>query len=195
MGDVVSLVEKAAETIKQEDAERMAARVAKGQFDMNDLRMQLGQMRSMGGIGALMGMMPGMKKMQNAAAQSGMDDKMLIRMDAMISSMTPKERAKPGLINAKRKIRIAKGSGMQVQDVNRLLKMHQEMETAMKRIKKMGGLKGLGAMFGRGGGGMGGLGGLMGGGAGQMPPGGLPGLGGGSMPNIPPELQNLLSKK
>ena len=194
MGDVVSLVEKAAETIQQEDAERMAARVAKGQFDMNDLRMQLSQMRSMGGIGALMGMMPGMKKMQNAAAQSGMDDKMLIRMDAMISSMTPKERAKPGLINAKRKIRIAKGSGMQVQDVNRLLKMHQEMETAMKRIKKMGGLKGLGAMFGRGGG----MGGLMGGGAGQMGPsgpgGGLPGLGGG-MPNIPPDLQNLLKKK
>ena len=190
MGDVVSLVEKAAETIQQEDAERMAARVAKGQFDMNDLRMQLGQMRSMGGIGALMGMMPGMKKMQNAAAQSGMDDKMLIRMDAMIGSMTPKERAKPALINAKRKIRIAKGSGMQVQDVNRLLKMHQEMETAMKRIKKMGGLKGLGAMFGRGGG----LGGLMGGGAGQMPPGGLPGLGGG-MPNLPPDLQNLLKKK
>jgi signal recognition particle subunit SRP54 len=190
MGDVVSLVEKAAETIREEDAERMAARVAKGQFDMNDLRMQLGQMRSMGGIGALMGMMPGMKKMQNAAAQSGMDDKMLIRMDAMIGSMTVKERAKPGLINAKRKIRIAKGSGMQVQDVNRLLKMHQEMETAMKRIKKMGGLKGLGAMFGRGGG----LGGLMGGGAGQMPTGGLPGLGGG-MPNLPPDLQNLLNKK
>jgi signal recognition particle subunit SRP54 len=194
MGDVVSLVEKAAETIQQEDAERMAARVAKGQFDMNDLRMQLGQMRSMGGIGALMGMMPGMKKMQNAAAQSGMDDKMLIRMDAMIGSMTVKERAKPGLINAKRKIRIAKGSGMQVQDVNRLLKMHQEMETAMKRIKKMGGLKGLGAMFGRGGG----LGGLMGGGGGQMPPGSLPGLGGGmggGMPNLPPDLQNLLNKK
>jgi signal recognition particle subunit SRP54 len=190
MGDVVSLVEKAAETIQQEDAERMAARVAKGQFDMNDLRMQLGQMRSMGGIGALMGMMPGMKKMQNAAAQAGMDDKMLIRMDAMIGSMTIKERAKPGLINAKRKIRIAKGSGMQVQDVNRLLKMHQEMETAMKRIKKMGGLKGLGAMFGRGGG----LSGLMGGGAGQMPGGGLPGLSGG-MPNLPPDLQNLLNKK
>jgi signal recognition particle subunit SRP54 len=193
MGDVVSLVEKAAQTIQQEDAERMAARVAKGQFDMNDLRMQLSQMRSMGGIGALMGMMPGMKKMQNAAAQSGMDDKMLIRMDAMIGSMTIMERAKPGLINAKRKIRIAKGSGMQVQDVNRLLKMHQEMETAMKRIKKMGGLKGLGAMFGRGGG----LGGLMGGGAGQMGPGGvggLPGLGGG-MAGLPPDLQNLLKKK
>jgi signal recognition particle subunit SRP54 len=157
MGDVVSLVERAAETIREEDAERMAARVAKGQFDMNDLKMQLGQMRSMGGVGALMGMIPGMKKMAGAAAAGGMDDKMLIRMDAMIGSMTIKERAKPGLINAKRKIRIAKGSGMQVQDVNRLLKMHQEMETAMKRIKKMGGLKGLGAMFGRGGG----LGGLM----------------------------------
>ncbi len=193
MGDVVSLVERAAESIQQEDAERMASRVAKGQFDMNDLRMQLGQMRSMGGVGALMGMIPGMKKMAGAAAAGGMDDKMLIRMDAMISSMTLKERTKPGLINAKRKIRIAKGSGMQVQDVNRLLKMHQEMETAMKRIKRMGGLKGLGAMFGRGGG----LGGLMGGGAGQMGPGGaggLPGLGGG-MGGLPPDLQNLLNKK
>ncbi len=193
MGDVVSLVERAAETIQQEDAERMAARVAKGQFDMNDLRNQLSQMRKMGGIGALMGMMPGLKKMQNAAQASGMDDKMLIRLDAMISSMTPKEREKPGIINAKRKIRIAKGSGMQVQDVNRLLKMHQEMETAMKRIKKMGGLKGLGAMFGRGGG----LGGLMGGGGGQTGPGGaggLPGLPGG-MAGLPPDLQNLLNRK
>lgn len=194
MGDVVSLVERAAETIQQEDAERMAARVAKGQFDLNDLRMQLSQMRQMGGLGALMGMIPGLKKAQAAAAQSGMDDRVLLRMDAIISSMTVKERAKPALINAKRKIRIANGSGTTVQDVNRLLKMHQEMEGAMKRIKKMGGLKGLGAMFGRGGG----LGGLMGGGAGQLPggmPGGLPGLGGPNMGGLPADLQNLLKKK
>ena len=196
MGDVVSLVEKAAETIQIEDAEKLAARVSKGQFDLNDLRTQLLQMRRMGGIGALAGMIPGLKKAQAQMAQGGMDDRVLIRMDAIMTSMTPKERAKPALINAKRKIRIAKGSGTTVQDVNRLLKMHQEMEGAMKRLKKMGGLKGLGAMFGRGGG----LGGLLGGGAGQTAPGGIPGLpglggGAGGMGGLPPDLQNLLKKK
>ena len=166
MGDVVSLVERAAETIQQDEAEALAAKMAKGQFDMNDLRAQLGQMRRMGGMGALMGMMPGMKKAQQAMAQSGMDDRILIRMDAMIGSMTPKERIKPELVNAKRKIRIANGSGTTVQDVNKLLKMHQEMGSAMKRLRKMGGMKGLGALLGKGGG----LGGLMGG------SGGMPGL-------------------
>lgn len=189
MGDVVSLVERAAETIQQDEAERMAARVAKGQFDLDDLRSQLSQMRRMGGIGAIAGMIPGLKKAQAAMAGNAMDDRMLLRMDAIISSMTPKERARPAIINAKRKIRIAKGSGMQVQDVNRLLKMHQEMEGAMKRLKKMGGMKGLGAMFGRGGG----LGGLMGGGAAGLP--GLGGSGPAGMQGIPPELQNLLKKK
>ena len=168
MGDVVSLVERAAETIQQDEAEALAAKMAKGQFDMNDLRSQLGQMRRMGGMGALMGMMPGMKKAQAAMAQSGVDDRILIRMDAMIGSMTPKERVKPELVNAKRKIRIANGSGTTVQEVNKLLKMYQEMGTAMKRLRKMGGMKGLGALLGKGGG----LGGLMGGGA----PGGIPGL-------------------
>ena len=119
-----------------------------------------------------------------------------IHLDAMIGSMTPKEREKPALINAKRKIRIAKGSGRTVQDVNRLLKMHQEMETAMKKIRKMGGLKGLAKMFG-GGGGMGGLGGL-GGPEGGSPPdlsglGGLGGLGG-NMPKLPPGFQNFMKK-
>ncbi len=170
MGDIVSIVEKAAATINQADAERMAARMAKGQFDMNDLRMQLGQMTKMGGIGALAGMMPGMKKAKAAMAQSGMDDKVLLHMDAIIGSMTPKERSRPDLLNAKRKIRVAKGSGTQVQDVNKLIKMHQEMERAMKQIRKMGGMKGLGALFGKGG-----LGSMGGGGGG----GGLPGLGGG----------------
>ena len=192
MGDVVSLVERAAETIQLDEAERMAARVAKGQFDLDDLRAQLGQMRRMGGIGAIAGMIPGMKKAQAAMAQNGMDDRVLIRMDAIITSMTPTERTRPALLNAKRKIRVAKGSGTTVQDVNRLLKMHQEMEGAMKRLKKMGGLKGLGAMFSRGGGGggmggMGGLGGLIGGGAG----GGAGPMGGG----LPPDLANLLKKK
>ncbi len=170
MGDVVSIVEKAAASIAEADAEKMAARMAKGQFDMNDLRMQLGQMQKMGGLGALAGMMPGMKKAKAAMAQGGMDDKVLIRMDAIIGSMTPKERSRPELLNAKRKIRIAKGSGMQVQDVNKLLKMHQEMERAMKQIKKMGGLAGLGKLFGAGGMGA------------AMP--GLPGLGGGSGPDL-----------
>ncbi len=161
MGDVVSLVERAAETIQQDEAEALAAKMAKGQFDMNDLKSQLGQMQRMGGMGALMGMMPGMKKAQAAMAQSGMDDKVLLRMEAMIGSMTPKERAKPELLAAKRKIRIANGSGTTVQDVNKLIKMHQEMAGAMKKLKKMGGMKGLGALMGRGGG----LGGLLGGGA------------------------------
>ncbi|MCW1430103.1 signal recognition particle protein [Novosphingobium sp. JCM 18896] len=182
MGDIVSIVEKAAATIQEEEAERMAARMAKGQFDMNDLRMQLKQMQNMGGLGALAGMMPGMKKAKAAMQASGMDDRVLLRMDAIIGSMTPKERTKPELLNAKRKIRIANGSGVQVQDVNKLLKMHQEMERAMKQIKKMGGIKGLGALFGKGG-----LGAAMpglGGGA-----GGLPGLGGGA-----PDLSNFLKK-
>ena len=199
MGDVVSLVERAAEAIQEEDAERMASRLAKGKFDMNDLRAQLSQMRRMGGLGALAGMIPGMKKAQAAMAQSGVDDRILLRMDAMITSMTPKERAKPELLNAKRKIRIAKGSGTTVQDVNKLLKMHQEMQTAMKRLKKMGGLKGMLGMLGKGGpgGGMGGVGNALGGPEmgemmGKMG-GGLPGLPGG--PNLPPGFENLLKKK
>ena len=196
MGDVVSLVERAAESIQQEDAERMAAKMAKGQFDMNDLRGQLAQMQRMGGLGALAGMMPGMKKAQGALQQAG-GDKMLVHMDAMIGSMTPKERGKPELINAKRKIRIAKGSGTTVQEVNKLLKMHQEMSTAMKKLKKMGGLKGMMAMLGKGG--MGGLGNALGGpGLGDMMQkagGGLPGLGGPNAPALPPGFENLIKKK
>ena len=200
MGDVVGLVERASEMVEKEDADKLAAKMAKGQFDMDDLRTQFRQMTKMGGLGALAGMMPGMKKAKAAMDASGMNDKLLVHMDAIIGSMTPKERAKPELLNAKRKIRIAKGSGMTVQDVNKLIKMHQEMASAMKRIRKMGGLKGLAAMFG-GKGGMGGggdLGGAMEGmhglPPGALPPGmgGLPGMGGGGMP---PDLARLLSKK
>ncbi len=165
MGDVVSLVERAAESIQVEDAEALAAKMQKGQFDMNDLRMQLKQMQNMGGLGALAGMIPGMKKAQAAMAAGAVSDKTLVHMDAIIGSMTPKERAKPELLQAKRKIRIAKGSGLTVQEVNKLLKMHQEMATAMKKLKKMGGLK---ALMGMMGGGAGGLGGMLGSG---MPPG------------------------
>lgn len=197
MGDVVSLVERASETIKAEEAEALARKMAKGQFDLNDLRNQLQQMQRMGGIGALAGMLPGMKKMQGAISAAA-DDKTLVRLDAMIGSMTVKERGRPELLNAKRKIRVAKGSGTTVQDVNRLLKMHQEMATAMKKIRKMGGLGKLGALFGGGGGG--GLGSLAGGlpGAGAMPPGGIPGLpgpGGGGTPfNLPAGFDKFIKK-
>ena len=191
MGDIVSIVERAAQAIDEDEAERMAARMAKGQFDLNDLASQFRNMRKMGGIGALAGMLPGMKKAKAAMASSGMDDKVLVHLEALIGSMTPKERTRPELLNAKRKIRVAKGAGLQVQDVNKLLKMHQEMATTMKRLKKMGGLKGLAGMFGGGGGG-GGLGGMggMGGMAGGMS-GGLPGLGGGTLPS---NINDLLKK-
>ncbi|MEY4501701.1 MAG: hypothetical protein RIS52_1591 [Pseudomonadota bacterium] len=195
MGDVVSLVERAAETIQQDEAEKIAAKMAKGQFDLNDLKSQIGQMKRMGGMGAMMSMMPGMKKLAGAANQAGMDDKVFVRLEAMIDSMTPKERTKPELLNAKRKIRVANGSGTTVQEVNKLLKMHQDMAGAMKKLKKMGGMKGLGALLGKGGG----LGGLLGGaGGGGMPD--LGGLGGGAggmpgMPKLPPGFENFLKKK
>jgi signal recognition particle subunit SRP54 len=197
MGDVVSLVERAAETMEADHAEKLAAKLAKGQFDMNDLAGQLNQMRRMGGLGALAGMIPGMAKAKAAMASGAVDEKILVRMEAMISSMTPKERAKPELLNAKRKIRVAKGSGVTVQDVNKLLKMHQEMATAMKKIRKMGGLKGLMGLMG---GGKGGLGGMLGGNAGAaaLPPGGLPGLpgqGGGSAPfGLPPGFDKFIKR-
>jgi signal recognition particle subunit SRP54 len=196
MGDIVSLVERATETIKVEEAEAMAARMAKGQFDMNDLKNQLGQMQRMGGLSGLASMLPGIKQVKQAMANGAVDDKVLVRMQAIIGSMTPKERRKPELLNAKRKIRVAKGSGTTVQDVNKLLKMHQEMANMMKKMKKMGGLKGMAAMFGKGGG----LGGLMGGAGGgmpQMPQGGgsLPGLPGGNAPfNLPPGFDKFVKK-
>jgi len=168
MGDVVSLVERAQETIKEEEAEALARKMAKGQFDLNDLRAQLQQMQRMGGLGALAAMMPGLGKMKNQINESGvLEGNVLGRLDAIISSMTPRERGKPELMNARRKIRVANGSGTTVQEVNKLLKMHQEMATAMKKIKKMGGLSKLGALFG--GGGMPGFSGP--GGMPPMPPG------------------------
>ena len=188
MGDVVGLVERAAETVQIEDAEKLAAKMAKGQFDLNDLRMQLQQMQRMGGLGALAGMMPGMKGL---AKPGQVDDKALVRLEAMMSSMTPKERSKPEIINAKRKIRVAKGSGTTVQEVNKLLKMHQEMANAMKRLKKVGGFGKLAAMFNKGGMEEA-LGGLAPGG--QLP-GGMPGLPGSNTQfNLPPGF-NKFSKK
>lgn len=187
MGDVVSLVERAVEVIDKDEADKAAQRMMKGQFDMNDLRLQLNQMQKMGGLGMLAGMMPGMKKAKAAMDASGVDDKVLVHMDAIIGSMTPKERAKPELLNAKRKRRVATGSGTSVQDINKLLKMHQEMGRAMKQIRKMGGMKGLASLLG-GGGGFGG-GGIPGAG------GGLPGLGSGGAGGLPADLQNFLKNK
>lgn len=167
MGDIVGLVERAAANVEAEDAERMAAKLAKGQFDLDDLRAQLRQMKAMGGLGALASMMPGVAQAKQAMASGAMDEKLLGRMEAVISSMTPKERSKPEIITAKRKIRIAKGSGTTVMEVNRVLKMQLEMANAMKKLRKMGGMKGMAAMLGRmgnsPGGVMGGLGGLLGG--------------------------------
>ncbi|MFQ3665721.1 MAG: signal recognition particle protein [Sphingomonadaceae bacterium] len=177
MGDVVSLVERAAETIDAAEAEKMAAKLARGGFDMNDMLAQFRQMKRMGGLGVLASLLPGMGKAQAAMKQAGVDDRMIGHLEAIVLSMTPKERAKPEILNARRKIRIAKGSGTTVQEVNRLLKMHADMATAMKRLKKMGGMKALAGMFGGSGPDM----------PGALPPGlGQPGLGPGGLPSLPP---------
>ena len=148
MGDVVSLVEKAVETINQEDAERMAKRFQKGEFDFNDMLQQMQQISKMGGAGGLMKMLPGLSGMASQLEGKGMDDKVIKRQEAIILSMTPEERAKPQLLNAKRKIRIAAGSGTSVQDINRSVKQLQQMQTVMKRMKKMGMGKMMGMMKG-----------------------------------------------
>jgi len=189
MGDIVALVEKAQETLEVEQAERMMKRYQKGLFNMNDLRGQLEQMLKMGGVEGLMGMMPGMGKMKGQMDQAGLDDKVLKRQIALINSMTKKERANPGLLQASRKKRIAKGSGMDVSDLNKLLKMQRQMGDMMKKMGKGGKLKqAMAAMTGKGmpgmpGGGAGGLGGMdpkaLEAAAKQMQAGGgMPGLGG-----------------
>jgi signal recognition particle subunit SRP54 len=139
MGDVVSLVEKAAETIEADEAERMARKMAKGQFDLNDLRSQIRQMSKMGGMASILKMLPGIGKAQKQLSKAGMDESMFKRQEAIINSMTPKERAHAKILNASRKKRVAAGSGTSVQEVNKLLKMHKQMGTMMKRMKKMGG--------------------------------------------------------
>ena len=155
MGDIVSLVEKAQETIEAEQAERMMRRFQKGQFNMNDLKMQLEQMQKMGGMEGVMGMMPGMGKMQKQIEQSGFDDSIFRRQIALIQSMTKKERANPQILQASRKKRIAAGAGLEVSQLNQLLKMHRQMADMMKKMGKMGkggmlkqAMKG---MFGKGG--------------------------------------------
>ena len=172
-GDIVSLVEKAGDQMDADKAEKMAKKMAKGQFDLDDLAQQLQQMQKMGGLGGIMGMLPGAKKAKQALDASGMDDKVILRQAAIISSMTKKERAKPALLNASRRKRIAAGAGVEVQDVNRVLKMHKQMAGMMKKMSK-GGMKGMMNMMGQAG----------------VSPGDLAKMGGGAampggMPNIP----------
>jgi signal recognition particle subunit SRP54 len=147
MGDIVSLVEKAAQNVTAEDAQKMAKKLKKGVFDLEDLRGQLLQMKKMGGMGSLMNMMPGMGQMKKAMANANVDEKVFDRQIAVINSMTPKERANPDLLNAKRRIRIANGSGTKVEDVNKLMKQHRQMADMMKKVSK-GGLGSLTGMFG-----------------------------------------------
>ncbi len=138
MGDVVSLVEKAAETIEAEDAEKMIKKMKKGQFDFDDLRSQLRQMKKLGGMASILGMLPGIGKMQKQMASAKIDDNLLKRQEAIINSMTPKERTFPKVLNASRKKRIAAGSGVTVQDVNKLIKMQKQMAGMMKKMGRMG---------------------------------------------------------
>jgi signal recognition particle subunit SRP54 len=149
MGDVVSLVEKAAETIEQEEAERLAAKMQKGQFDLDDLAQQLKQLQKMGGLDSIMSMLPGIGKMQRQMAEAKIDPKLLKRQQAIISSMTKQERRKPELIKASRKRRIATGAGVPVQAVNQLLNQFEQMQKMMKMMKggnlqrMMRGMKGM----------------------------------------------------
>lgn len=146
MGDIVSLVERAAETVDQDEAKRMAKKLRKGKFDFNDLLSQMRQMSKMGGMGAMMKMLPGMGKMAGALDAAGMDDGFIKRQEAIILSMTPQEREKPALLNASRKKRIAAGSGTSVQDINKLVKQLKQMQKVMKQVRKMGMGKMMGMM-------------------------------------------------
>jgi signal recognition particle subunit SRP54 len=150
MGDIVSLVEKAAQTIDAEKAEKIAARMKKGEFDLEDLAEQLKQMQRLGGMGSILGMLPGIGKVKKQIDAAGIDDGIFKRQGAVISSMTRQERRHPKVLNASRKKRIAAGAGVEVQDVNKLLKMHRQMADMMKSMSK--GKGGLGKLFGFGGG-------------------------------------------
>ena len=138
MGDIVSLVEKAAENIDKEEMEDMAKKIAKGKFDLEDFANQLKQMGKMGGVSGLLSMMPGVSKAQKLMAENKISNSMIDKQIAIISSMTKKERTDPDIIKASRKIRISKGSGTKVQDVNRLLKQFLQSQKMMKRMKSMG---------------------------------------------------------
>ncbi len=138
MGDVVSLVEKAAETLDKAEAEKIAAKMKKGSFDMDDLATQLNQMKKLGGMKGVLGMLPGVGKIKGQLEAAGLDDKVITRQEAIIQSMTKKERRDPDLINGSRRKRIAAGAGVDVSDVNKLLKMHRQMADMMKKMGKGG---------------------------------------------------------
>ena len=139
MGDIVSLVEKAQETFEAEKAERMMKRLQKGQFNMNDLKSQMEQMKKMGGMQSIMSMMPGMGKLSKNLNSAGFDDKMIGQQVALINSMTKRERVSPQILQASRKKRIAKGAGLEVSDLNKLIKMQRQMSDTMKKLGKSGG--------------------------------------------------------
>ena len=138
MGDVVSLVEKATEVVEEEEAQKLAAKIQKGQFDFEDFAKQLSQVRKMGGMGGIMGMLPGSQKAKAQMGAANVDDKALARQEAIIFSMTPKERQNPKLFNGSRRRRVAAGAGTTVQEVNRLLKQFKQMSKMMKRMNKLG---------------------------------------------------------
>ena len=164
MGDVVSLVEKASETLDKEEAEKIAAKMKKGQFDMNDLKAQLNQMKKLGGMKGVLGMLPGVGKIKDQLDAAGLDDKILTRQEAIIQSMTKQERGDPDVINGSRRKRIAAGAGVEVSEVNKLLIMHRQMADMMKKMGKGGRMPP-----------MPGAGGMMGGGMpGGLPPGMFP---------------------
>ncbi len=205
-GDIVALVEKASQELDQAKAEKMARKLAKGQFDLDDLMGQLQQMKRMGGLQGIMGLLPGVAKMKAQMADANIDDRMISRQEAIISSMTKAERKKPDLLNASRKRRIAAGAGVEVQDVNRLLKQHRQMADTVKALSRGGPKKmqQMAAMLGGvGGGGPGGADmarlKAMGGGRMAEPSAEemkalqdrLAGLGGGQMPNLPGGLPGL----
>tara|TARA_B100001250_G_scaffold74433_1_gene60826 strand:- start:389 stop:1753 length:1365 start_codon:yes stop_codon:yes gene_type:complete len=138
MGDIVSLVEKAAENIDQDEAEILAKKMSKGKFDLDDFAKQLKQMGKMGGVSGILSMLPGVSKAQKLMAENKISDKLINHQIAIINSMTKQERSDPNLIKASRKIRISKGSGTRVQDVNKLLKQFLQSQKMMKRMKSMG---------------------------------------------------------
>jgi signal recognition particle subunit SRP54 len=146
LGDVVSLVEKAAETVDRSKAEKLAKKMKKGELDFNDLADQLSQMRKMGGMQGLLGMLPGVGRLKDQLAAAGLDDKLLKRQEAIISSMTRQERSKPDIINGSRRKRIAAGAGVEVSEVNKIIKMQRQMSDVMKKIGKGG--RGLMQAFG-----------------------------------------------
>ena len=145
MGDIVEMVEKAQAAVSEEDAAAMQEKMMSGKFNLADMKKQMKMMQKMGSLSDIMGMMPGMGKMKDKIDPSKLDDKMVVRQIAVIDSMTPLERRNPQILNAKRRKRIAAGAGLGVQDVNKLIKSHAQMQSAMKKLKKMGGM---GALMG-----------------------------------------------